>query len=148
MEKLQSSSTRSVWRCCHLSPCGETTTFPSPFNLCASPLEMQFFVTLSEAQPMLETYILSSKCDWQFVYLLIFYCYGKQSPCSLFISVTESQVIPFMRKSVFCEVQWRVAIVSFIKTKEAFSSSYSPLFLSSSSLPRYFVYPYLCWKAT
>lgn len=129
--------------------CGETTTFLSLFNLCDFPLEMQLFVTLSKAQRMLETYILSSKCDWQFVYLLIFYYYGKQSPCSLFISVTESQIIPFTRKSVSCEVRWRAAIVSFIKTKEAFNSSYSPLlFLSSSSLPRHFVYHYLCWKAT
>lgn len=83
------------------------------------------------------------KCDWQVVYVLVFCYYGKQSPCSFHFSHWVPNHSLHAKICFLWSIQWRAAIVSFIKTKEAFNSSYSlPLLLSSTSFPRHFIYQF------
>jgi len=88
MEILQSSSTLVcegvvTYLCLTY---GETTVFPSPLNLYDFQQEMWLFSDIIRSREGVgNLHFVPCKCDWQFVYLLVFCYYGKQSPCSLFI---------------------------------------------------------------
>lgn len=83
---------------------GETTAFPSPFNLPDFTREMQLFVTWLEVERMLETCILCYGSVTGRLFMCLFSVIMESNLHVVFISVTESQIIPFTLKSVFCEV--------------------------------------------
>lgn len=136
------------WRCCHLPLFNiwENNHFSFSIQPVWLPMRnVSFFLTLLEVERVLETCILYHVSVTGSLFICLSSVIMESNLHVVYsFAVTESQIIPFTIKSVFDEVQWRAAIVCFIKTREAFNSSYSCLLLLlPTSFPRHFIYQFI-----